>query len=98
MTRAELLKAYRATTYRADADGHRMDLRIGQPVDLRGLSPERQPVETWAFVSAANPGSRPLSTAENLERHQDLVATCTARGLVVYEGWGIPETDVANDS
>jgi hypothetical protein len=93
VSRAQLLRAYRATTYRADVGGRRVDLRIGEPVDLRELSSERQPVETWAFLSAANPGSRPLSTAENLERHRDLVAACTARGFAVYEGWGIGETD-----
>jgi len=93
VSREQLLRAYRATTYRADIGGRRIDLRVGGPVDLQGLSAEQQPVEMWAFVSAANPGSRPLSTAENLRRHRDLLATCTARGLVVYEGWGIPDTD-----
>ena len=88
MTRAELLKAYRATSYRADLDGRTVDLRIGAPVADPDLSSQ-----AWAFLSAANPGSRPLPSGENLKRHQDLLETCRERGLIAYPGQGIPESD-----
>ncbi|MED5400591.1 MAG: DUF3293 domain-containing protein [Planctomycetota bacterium] len=88
MTRAELLKAYRATTYRADIDGRTVDLRIGSPVADPDLASQ-----AWAFISAANPGSRPLPSSENLDRHQDLLEICRESRWIAYPGQGIPESD-----
>ncbi|MDQ3586062.1 MAG: DUF3293 domain-containing protein [Acidobacteriota bacterium] len=85
----DLLDAYRQTTYRAELPAGEINLRIGElnPVLERFLA-ERQ-INEWAFVTAHNPGSRPLDEAENFARHQALVADMRAVGHVLFEGAGV---------
>jgi len=87
--RERLLSAYRATTYRADVEGRSVDLRIGATVPGDG------PVagQDWAFVTAANPGSRPLESEENVLRHEQLKARLADCDVVVFEGMGVPDSE-----
>lgn len=87
----EVEAAYRRTTYRVDAPGGPIALRIGErshALDalLRGLL-----CESWAFVSAANPASRLLPEADNAQRHQALAARLNDAGWTWYSGCGIAD-------
>ncbi len=44
--------------------------------------------DTWAFITAHNPGSRRLDDAENRRRHAALVEEVGRRGLVCHAGAG----------
>ncbi len=92
---AELYEAYRATIYRVFVPGE-------APIDVRvdGASSsyaarldallERNGVEVWAFITAWNPESRPLSAEENDARHAELLQAIEASGWQFVEGAGIP--------
>lgn len=82
---------YRATTYRVHAPGaRRIDLRIGErSAALDGLLEERR-ATSWAFMTAWNPGSRPLPEAENARRQAGLLALLRERGFEWLAGSGIP--------
>jgi hypothetical protein len=86
-SRERLLSAYRATTYRADVEGRSVDLRIGAAVALDGPLAGLE----WAFVTAANPGSRLLESAANLLRHERLKARLADCDVVLFEGQGVPD-------
>ncbi len=91
--REQLLEAYRATAYKADVGGTTVELRIGELVGGWGHRAGGQPDTAWAFISAANPGSRRLSQADNLSRHQALEAELADRGYEVFQGRGVPDGD-----
>lgn len=84
--------AFRATTYRVfGPDGPPIDLRIGgRSVRLDALL-ERYGCTQWAFVTAWNPGSQPLSAAENAPRQNALIDLLRERRLRWLDGSGIPD-------
>lgn len=89
MIEQNLLDAYRQTTYRAELPAGEINLRIGELNHaLERFLAERQ-INEWAFVTAYNPGSRPLDEAENFGRHQSLIADVRAIGHVLFEGEGV---------
>ncbi len=45
-----------------------------------------QGARSFAFISAANPGSQPLPEAENEDRHRRLVEQVSAAGLPAIDG------------
>jgi hypothetical protein len=47
-------------------------------------------LETWAFITAWNPGSVRLDDAENRHRHAELRSWLTARGLRWFPAAGVP--------
>jgi hypothetical protein len=60
--RAALAEAYCCSTYRTRIDGRAVTIRVGEPVPaLAGYG-------GWAWLTAVNPGSRPLPAAENAAR------------------------------
>jgi hypothetical protein len=84
-----LLEAYRRTTFRADTPKARLALRVGQrSVELDDLL-SAHGVTTWAYATAANPGSQPLPADENVARHRELEALVRALGFESYPGEGI---------
>ncbi|AGA31852.1 hypothetical protein TVNIR_0139 [Thioalkalivibrio nitratireducens DSM 14787] len=81
-----LLAAYRAAEYVVPIGSRVCRLRIGQPV------PES--MQQWlaarggaGWISACNPGSRPLTLLENLRRHQDLFRCLQAEGFDALVGY-----------
>src|SRR5262245_55943344 len=86
--REELEAAYRATEFRVEAGGSPVTLRVGRPSaeldDLLG----RHGVRHWAFVTACNPGSRPLPPAENDARTRRLAAEVVRAGYACYPARG----------
>lgn len=89
---AQLDEAYRATTYVAQLPAGSLALRIDEPSEmLRQLLADTY-CQTWAFISASNPGSYLHDEKENITLHQELIATINLSGLKYFEGMGIPQT------
>lgn len=91
MTSAALCHAYRHTIYVADHPAGEICLRIGErharlDTLLRALD-----YDTWAFVSACNPRSRPLAPTENAARHEALLAHVGRLGLPCFPGRGVAD-------
>ena len=85
-----LKRAYLATTYRVHEPEGSIELRIGQASAPLDRLLDRHAVRTWAFVSAANPGSVMLAPADNSRRHAALVEAVQIAGFRFVEGTGIP--------
>lgn len=88
---SELEAAYRATTYVVEGQHGNISIRIGQTTPLLDQLLIARGGKDWAFISACNPGSRPLPEKQNLERHAQLVAAVDALGLPWLIGHGIPD-------
>ena len=48
-------------------------------------------VFSWAFISAWNPFSQPLSSSENEKRHKKLIDFVKKKQWVFAEGFGVPQ-------
>lgn len=83
--------AYRATTYVAQSEYGLISIRIDRITPLLDQLLKAHGCTDWAFISAYNPGSRPLPETQNAERHLQLVAAVDARGLHWLAGQGIPD-------
>ena len=87
MTRIDpkLDAAYRATLYRVFIPG-------GSPIDLRVDAASaaldallaRHGVQAWAFITAWNPGSKPVAATENAARHAQLLNATETGGWRVF--------------
>lgn len=85
----ELLDAYRRTIFCADTPRGRLALRIGQcNADLDLLLAEHE-CETWAYITAYNPGSVLLAPEENRQRQARLERDLSLGGWVCFSGEGI---------
>ncbi|MFM8316305.1 MAG: DUF3293 domain-containing protein [Deltaproteobacteria bacterium] len=81
-----LLKAYQLALYRVKGAGIEFELRVGErSQDLKELLNQHQ-VETWAFVTAANPQSQVLTEQENIRRNQELEKLLIRDGYVYFTG------------
>ena len=76
-----LVEAYRNTSYRVMLPGEWVDVRIGEPLP-HVLTAMLQAAGkfNWAIVTAENPGSRQLNSAENGRRRQALEQQLFAQG------------------
>ncbi|MFY7951990.1 MAG: DUF3293 domain-containing protein [Armatimonadaceae bacterium] len=86
--------AYRAAVYRVAAVPP-FALRVGEPSTPLDALLRLHAVKSWAFVTACNPWSEPLSLEENAERMIDLRAA--VGGHVVYECEGTDPNEVWPD-
>ena len=85
---ADIERAYRNTTYCVDHSAGNFGIRIGEPCAPLDALLREHGVSTWAFVTACNPRSQPLSSDENSARHAQLLAHARALGLKVFAGRG----------
>jgi hypothetical protein len=95
MRTPELEAAYLATEYWVgDAANGPFAIRVGEmSFDLEELLIEEVAVE-WAYVTACNPGSVPLSDDENRARTDELRETLVETGLRFYAGVAVaPDGD-----
>jgi hypothetical protein len=84
--------AFRATVYRVFIPEQApIDIRIGEGAELLDAILERHGAHEWAFITAWNPGSRPLTAEENDARQAELLTTLRQRGLPWFDGSGIPD-------
>src|SRR5688500_12902076 len=87
----KLDELYRATTYRVFLPvGPPIDLRVGERSAELDLLLTKHNVSTWTFITACNPGSRPLPETENDARHTKLLRTVKNFGWRYLQGVGIP--------
>lgn len=77
--------AYRAARYRVFAQMP-FTLRVGEASAELDALLDSHVATTWAFVTACNPGSQPLSAEENAERMAQLHVLLV--GYPVYPGEG----------
>jgi hypothetical protein len=93
MRRTQLEAVYRRAIYRLLEGGSEVRAPIDLLVDGRSAELDRllarHGATSWAFVSAANPGSKRLSAAENRRRTHRLAAAIARRGWTRYRGTGI---------
>ncbi len=84
--------AYRKTTFQVDVDGGLIYIRpsVANPL-LDCLLAERD-VESWAYITAHNPGSQPLTAIENETRHAELIRRLDDQGYTYLPGRGIGDT------
>ena len=85
-----LLQAYLATSYEADLPNGRIALRIGEHSPVLDKLMRKNGYQSWAFVTAFNPGSQSLSEDENRTRHQQLQLDIQTQDLPFFHGAGCP--------
>lgn len=85
------MQAYIATDYQVYPTSDKtLHIRINQiNSELNQYLEEHQP---WAYITAWNPQSKPLSATENTQRNQALEKELQAKGLTYYTGKGVPDT------
>ena len=76
--------AYRATAYCVDLPAGGVNLRLGVTSPALVAALAVRGVGQWAILCAANPGSQPLSEAENARRFGELYNLLAEAG---YECW-----------
>ena len=83
--------AYLRTSYCARTPLGLIRLRIGKAsIELDKLLTQAG-VREWAYISACNPGSQPLTREENERRHGELVRLVRSLGKRFFDGEGIPD-------
>ena len=86
---ARRLAAYRRAFYRADTGGgERIMIRIGRATPALDALLGREGKRRWAFLTACNPGARPLGPAENGTRTRALESTLRSGGFLFFSGMG----------
>ncbi len=85
----DLEKVYRETSYIVDDGGVKLTIRMGGPnLELAELMRERN-ADTWAFLTAHNPRSQPLTDPENVARQADLLTVLDRQGYSYLQGRGV---------
>jgi len=88
---ADLLAAYRHTTYEADLPLGRVRLRVGdRHPDLEAWLAQHG-WTTWGFVTGWNPGSIEATAEDNRQRHLALTRAVAALRLPSWPGRGVPD-------
>jgi len=85
---ADLDPAYRNTTYSVNHPAGNFDIHIDEPCAPLDALLRQHGVTAWAYVTACNPHSQPLSSGENSARHAQLLAHVRALELKVFAGRG----------
>lgn len=86
-----LERAYLRTTYIVDHPSGSIALRVGENHTQLDALLRTADYETWAFVSACNPRSRPLAEVENAQHHAALLARVRPLGLPFFPGRGVAD-------
>jgi hypothetical protein len=82
----ELRASYTRAVYRVDSASGPMTLRVGDPCPELDRWLEFRQAPCFAFLSAANPGSTPLSAVENRLRHRKLLQRLCEIGFATVAG------------
>ena len=85
-----LPQAYLDTVYRVAGDGQAIDIRVGEPNAALDELLKGNGVRQWAFVTASNPRSRPLSERDNVLRNAEMKHSLGAAGWRTVDGVGLP--------
>jgi len=84
-----LFEAYRHTHFCADTPHGPIMIRVGQTCPQLDALLVEERCMTWAYITAYNPGSLPLSEAENEARQHELEEAVRQLGHVMLQGNGI---------
>ena len=87
-----LWAAYEATAFDADTPVGHVRIRIGESSPLLEELLQHAGAEVWVFVTAWNPASRELDSAENRARNRALRTDLSELGCEVFDGLGQPLT------
>lgn len=82
-----LERAYRETDYVVD-DGVRFTIRVGERCSEVDMLLEAHGAQSYAFLTAHNPGSQELEPAENDARQDELREDLRRRGFPCFRGEG----------
>ena len=85
--------AYRATSYVVDGPDGAFALRVGETSLQLDELLTRYGKRHWAFVTACNPGSVPLSADENRGRAEELTRVVSEAGYPFRTGRGVGDGD-----
>lgn len=85
--RSDLVEAFRETEYRVQGDASFV-LRIGQCSEALQAAHRRHRCDSSAFITAWNPFSAALDSAQNATRQEQLVEEVRRRGLTFWLGVG----------
>ena len=94
MTKSEFKRLnaeYQATVFSATTPDGILLLRPGRKNYLLDNVLTAFRAKRWAFITAYNPGSIPMSDAINEEAHTELCRMLMRKGLVFFEGEGTSE-------
>lgn len=82
---------YRQANYVVDDVNVRLTIRLGGPNEALERFLVERGVSNWAFLTAYNPQSQPLSDQENAGRQAQLVRSLDAQGFKYLKGYGTGE-------
>jgi hypothetical protein len=88
-----LTDLYKATTFRVESPAGHIDIRVGERHSPLDALLSRHSATEWAYITAWNPGSQPLSADQNALAHLTLLQTIRDRGFVCHIGNGIPDNE-----
>jgi hypothetical protein len=94
MHRDDLVSHYLATSYRADAPGGPLIIRVGRPDTALDALLDSLGAREWAFITAYNPGSVPRSPEENELGNRDLLERLRDLGHDPLPGAGIGDDGI----
>jgi len=86
----ELLTAYKATAFRVSGAGGAFTLRHGHHSAEADRLLTQHGAAEWAYVTASNPGSVPMTDDENERRNRELRDHVDSLGLTWLPGEGVP--------
>jgi hypothetical protein len=85
----ELMRAYRQTSFFADTPRGNLRLRIDERNPELDAVLATEGAQSWAYVTACNPGSVALGESENARRQLLLEQATRDAGFVFFRGEGI---------
>ena len=88
---SRLEAAYLATTFRVESSSGQIDIRVGHMHPKLDALLQELGATAWAYVTAWNPGSRPMRADQNALAQDELLRMVRDRGLTLFEGDGIPD-------
>jgi hypothetical protein len=88
---ADFTEHYKATTFRVETPAGHIDIRVGGKHPGIDSLLSRHNATEWAYITAWNPGSQPLSADQNELAHVTLLQSIRNRGFECYVGDGIPD-------
>ncbi len=86
---SDLFEAYRNTDFCVNTPRGRIVIHVGHTTSAPDLLLREAGHTTWAYLTAFNPGSTPLSQSENEARQHDLEGAIRDLGHPHYHGEGV---------
>ncbi|HVF49552.1 MAG TPA: DUF3293 domain-containing protein [Pyrinomonadaceae bacterium] len=91
---AKLEEAYLRTSYRVEEVEKPFDIRVGQSSPQLENLLATYGATSWAYITAFNPRSIPLSLEENERRHVELLHAAQTLGCRTLVGHGVGDDGV----